>query len=104
MTPHGARVVLVALAATAVTVGCGGPPAPARTVSLRMRGGPPEATVTIDDIFVGRLDLVAARGVALPPGPHRITVEAAGFFPSDRVVEAKDAPVRVDVALVPIPD
>ncbi len=85
-------------------VACGAPPA--RTVSLRMEGAPPDARVTIDDLYVGTLDVVSARGVALPPGSHRVTVEAPGYFPWDRLVEARrDAgPVRLAVQLVAIPD
>jgi hypothetical protein len=73
-----------------------------------MKGGPPQATVTVDDQIVGSLELVAARGVALPPGVHRISVEAPGYLPWDKLVEAKGTPVgtplRLDVELVPIPD
>ncbi len=83
---------------------CGHAGANARSVSLRMRGGPPRATVTIDDTLVGPLDVVAARGVALTPGKHRISVEAEGYIPWDRIVEATDAPVKLDVRLEPIPD
>jgi hypothetical protein len=81
-----------------------GPRAQPRTVSLRVAGGPPQATVTVDDQIVGSLEIVAARGVALPPGPHRISVEAPGFLPWDKIVEAKDAPVKLEVRLEPIPD
>jgi hypothetical protein len=81
-----------------------GPAARARAVSLRMAGGPPEATVTIDDVIVGRLDVVHARGVALSPGKHRISVEAEGYLPWDRIVEATDAPVRLDITLAKVPD
>src|SRR5262249_8797816 len=97
-------VAAVALASSAL-VACG----PARqppTISMRMVGSPPNASVTIDDIFVGRLDLVSAHGVALPPGSHRISVEAPGYLPWDKIVEAKDpaSPVRLEVRLVPMPD
>jgi hypothetical protein len=74
------------------------------TVSMRMQGTPPDATVTVDDQYVGPLAVVAARGVALPVGTHRISVEAQGYFPWDRIVEAKDKPVTLAVALVAIPD
>lgn len=95
-----------ALAALAVFAAACGPAKEPRTISLRMAGSPPNASVTIDDQFVGSLDVVAARGVALPPGQHRITVEAAGFFPFDTIVEAKESsgPVRVEAKLTPIPD
>ncbi|MDB4936210.1 MAG: hypothetical protein JWP87_3182 [Labilithrix sp.] len=93
--------VLVALALAA----CGPPGAP-KTVSMRMAGGPANASVTVDDIFVGTLDVVSKRGVALPPGTHRISVEAPGHLPWDKIVEARegDAAVRLDVKLVPVPD
>jgi hypothetical protein len=79
---------------------------PARTVSLRLRTerAYAEATVTIDYQQVGPLGYVAARGVALPPGRHRITVEKAGFFPWDTTVEATEQPIFLNVVLVPIPD
>ena len=83
-----------------------GPAREPKTVSLRMVGSPPNASVTVDDQFVGSLAIVQARGVALPPGQHRVSVEAAGFFPFDQIVEAKegDAPMRLDVKLTPVPD
>jgi len=83
-----------------------GPAREPRTVSLRLRGGPPNASVTIDDVFVGTLDFVAARGVGLPVGTHRLSVEAPGHLPLDRVVEAKEGslPIALDVTLRPIPD
>jgi hypothetical protein len=37
-------------------------------------------------------------------GSHRISVEAEGYFPWDRIVEAKDKPVTLAVTLVAIPD
>lgn len=76
------------------------------TTSLRMRGTPPDARVTVDDQHLGALAFVARRGVALPPGRHRISVEKPGYFPYDRVVEVDegDPPVQLDVKLEPIPD
>lgn len=77
------------------------------TTSLRMGGGgPPDATVTIDERYLGSLAIVRRRGVALPPGRHRITVERSGFFPYDQIVEVKegDQPLTVDVAMQQIPD
>jgi hypothetical protein len=71
-----------------------------------MRGTPPDASVIIDEESVGPLAFVAARGVALPPGVHRVTVQAAGYFPFDRQVEAKPGspPIRLEVTLTPVPD
>jgi hypothetical protein len=82
------------------------PAASPSTVSLRLRGTPPDATVVIDERTVGPLDFVAAHGVAMPPGSHRITVQARGYFSWDREVRAAAgaAPIRLDVALVPVPE
>ncbi len=79
------------------------------TVSLRMQGTqgtPGDARVIIDEENVGALDFIALHGVALPPGVHHVTVKARGYFPWDREVEAHlgDAPIRLEVALTPVPD
>jgi len=77
---------------------------PPATVSLRVQGNVPDAQVTIDDIPIGALAFVAAHGVALPPGRHHVTVEKAGYFPWDAVLEAQDDPIYLQIKLVPIPD
>jgi hypothetical protein len=79
---------------------------PPKTTSLRVAGAPLDASVTIDDKYIGAFAYVAKKGVALPPGKHRITVEKAGFFPWDQLVEAHegDPPIKLDVTLVQIPD
>jgi hypothetical protein len=72
---------------------------------MRMSGQPTDASVTIDDVLVGTLGLVQQRGVGLPEGAHRVTVEAAGYFPWDRMVEARAGqPLRLDVTLIRIPE
>lgn len=94
----------LAAAGLIATSGC--EPPPVKTVSLRMQGTPPDALVTIDDQNVGALLVVQKRGVAMPPGRHRITVERRGYFPWDRLVEVHDgdAPIHLDVVLTAIPD
>lgn len=76
------------------------------TVSLRMRGGPPDATVVVDDEPLGSLEFVAAHGVALPPGVHHVTVKAPGYFPWDHEVDAKPGSpvIALEVALTRVPD
>ncbi len=71
-----------------------------------MQGTPGDALVIIDEEAVGALYFIALRGVALPPGVHHVSVKARGYFPWDREVEAHlgDAPIRLDVALTPVPD
>jgi hypothetical protein len=94
--------VLLAL----LLVSCAPPPLPPATASLRMRGSPPDANVTIDDEPIGTLSYVQQRGVALPKGQHRVTVEAPGHFPYDKLVDAKEGGQRIDldVRLQKIPD
>ena len=87
------------LACENVVVGTG-----AQSVPLRFRGTPPDASVTIDDVRVGSLAVVAARGVRVLPGKHRVSVEAPGFLPMDQLVDAKDGLLVLDIALVPVPD
>lgn len=99
-----ALVILSALSAPVITSGCV-PPEPA-TVSMRMKGNVRDASVTIDDQYIGKLAFVAQRGVALPPGRHRISVEKTGYFPWDTIVEVKegDPPVHLQADLQRIPD
>ena len=96
-----AGLLLGLVACSNVIVGTEGRP---QTVPVRLRGTPPDATVTIDDQRVGSLELVASRGMRVAPGRHRLTVEAPGFLPFDTIVEAKDIVVQVEVKLVPVPD
>ena len=82
--------------------------AAAPTTSLRLAAPsvPKGAKVTIDDQVLGSLDFVIKRGVALPPGKHRITIEAPGYLPWDAEVDVSDKGglVNLDVRLIPIPD
>ncbi len=86
----------------ALTVGC---LRAAVTLTLTPAAGTPsDAKVTIDEQFVGLLGFVAARGVRLPEGEHRITVEREGYFPYDRVVVSDREPLRLNVQLQRLPD
>jgi len=96
--------VVLALA-TGVLAGCG--PAAIQTVSLKMSRQdktPRDASVTIDEEYIGPLGWVAARGVRLPAGTHRISVEKDGYFPYDVAVVAGKDTIHLNVTLVPIPD
>ena len=99
--------VNAALVSWLLGTACAPPQSPAQpTISLRIHGTPASATVIIDEEALGTLDFVGAHGVALPPGVHHITVKATGYFPSDSEVDARPGspPVRLEVALTPVPD
>jgi hypothetical protein len=70
----------------------------------RSKGTPRDASVYIDEQFVGFLGVVSARGVRLPEGEHRITVEKVGYFPWDRLVVSERKPIALSVDLRKIPD
>lgn len=74
-----------------------------KTTSLRLRGTPDQASVVLDDQFLGNLAFVASHGVALPRGKHRLTVEAQGYFPFDREITGDEGPVSLEVQLRAIP-
>jgi len=82
---HGLAVAMLTAVAT-LTEGCGAEAPKPVTVSVRIEGSPSEASVSIDDVTVGRLDVVSARGLGLLPGPHRLSVVAEGYFPSDQQI------------------
>jgi hypothetical protein len=94
----------LALLACSVSSSACSPAMPSHTV-LRVQGNVRDASVTIDDVYVGALAFVAARGVGLPLGRHRITVERAGYFPVDLIVEAKEGePLKLSIDMTKIPD
>lgn len=81
--------------------------ATARAYSLHVKRNPNtpgNASVIIDEQYVGPLSYVAARGVRLKHGQHRVTVEKDGYFPYDQLVEADRGTVEIEVELTPIPD
>ena len=93
-------IVTLAIAACRPNVG-------RAAVSLRVNRAPRtprDAGVWIDEEFIGPLTYVAAYGVRLPVGQHRITVQKSGYFPWDRLVVADREPITLDVVLEPIPD
>ncbi|MBN1607970.1 MAG: PEGA domain-containing protein [Polyangiaceae bacterium] len=68
------------------------------------QGTPSDASVYIDEQYIGPLYYVAARGVRMPIGEHRITVTREGYFDWDTIVVADRDPIALNVALVPVPD
>jgi hypothetical protein len=65
---------------------------------------PGNASVIIDEEYVGPLAYVATRGIRVAAGEHRVTIEKDGYFPYDELVEAEHGTIKLDVELVPIPD
>jgi hypothetical protein len=104
LTIGGTVAFLVAIALT-LFCGCAGDVKAA--VSLKVARSPEtprDASVIIDEQYIGPLGYVAAHGVRLPVGEHRISVEKNGYFPFDRLVKADREDVRLDVKLEPVPD
>jgi hypothetical protein len=97
------RALLCALVAT-VLLACGPQVRPAVTLTLERDHSPADAMVYIDEELVGPLSYVAARGVRLPEGEHRITVTRQGYFPWDRQVVSDREPILLQVQLQKIPD
>jgi hypothetical protein len=99
-----AALSLLSVIALSALTGCDNV-RPAVTLTLvKAKEAPRDASVSIDEEYIGPLGIVAARGVRLPLGEHRITVEKDGYFPWDRLVVADREPIQLDVVLVPIPD
>ena len=98
-----ALLALLALLAPAASVGCAPDYLPPRS-SVRLKGAPPDATVTIDDQPIAPLGVLIKRGLSLPPGRHRVTVEREGYFPWDRAVESNGDLILLEVQLVKIPE
>ncbi len=70
----------------------------------RSEKSPKSALVYIDEQYIGTLAMVERRGVRLPEGEHRVTVEKAGYFPFDALVVSDREPIRLRVELIRVPD
>jgi len=103
MTLPARLLVAFMLSATA----CGAQQHGGAAVTLKLQRSPEtpkNASVSIDENYIGPLAFVGASGVRLPLGKHRITVEKDGYFPFDQLVEADRDDIRLEVKLEPIPD
>lgn len=101
----GGTLAFVAAIALALVTGCGPAVTPAVTLRVvREPSTPRDASVTIDEQYIGPLGYVSAHGVRLPEGEHRVSVTKAGYFPWDHLVTAGRDPIKLEVALEPIPD
>lgn len=67
-------------------------------------GTPKEALVYIDGYYIGTLAAVEARGVRVPEGEHRLTVEKTGYFPYDTTIVSGFDPIRLKISLLKLPD
>jgi hypothetical protein len=101
---RGAALGGILLWALAGVAGCQAPRTAVRLSVERAAASPRDASVYIDEQFVGFLGVVAARGVRLPEGEHRITVEKVGYFPWDQLVVSDRKPIQLKVELRKIPD
>ena len=102
-----ALALALALGAPIMQLGACGPAVGRPTVSMKLVRSPRtpgDASVIIDEEYIGPLSYVAARGVRVLVGQHRITVEKEGYFPWDRLVEADRKPIVLKVKLVKVPD
>ena len=99
-----ARAWLVAALLVAGLAACQMQRAAVRLSVTRAADTPRDASVYIDEQFVGFLGVVAARGVRLPEGEHRISVEKVGYFPWDQLVVSDRTPIALTVSLRRIPD
>ena len=71
---------------------------------MYVHGNTPDALVTINDRYVGKVGELSRRGIALPPGEYRVTIEQPGYFPHDELVAVDEEPVELKVELTPVPD
>jgi hypothetical protein len=106
--PFRRRLRLIAsTCACAITglllLGCGLRPAFSVKIAVADKT-PRDASVFIDEEFIGMLGYVAAHGVRMPEGEHRLTVERDGYFPFDRILKSDGEPIVLQVQMTPLPD
>lgn len=101
----GMRLLVTGLLlfATVAAPACG-PPATYAVHFKRAPKTPGNASVIVDEQYIGPLSYVAAHGIRVEAGEHRISIEKDGYFPYDQRVEAEGGTLQLDVELTPIPD
>lgn len=83
---------------------CGGVQRPKPAVAeLRTLVEPATARVQVDEQFVGAARVLAQRPARLKPGPHRLTIEAPGYFPHDMELDLRPGVTKVELKLRPVP-
>lgn len=65
---------------------------------------PGEALVYIDGQYIGTLRAVSVRGLRIPEGEHRVSVEKNGYLPYDTLVVSDLKPIFLRVELLKLPD
>lgn len=104
-SPRYLRRSAACLACAVLLFACGPTLRPAVDLKLRSTAHTPaDASVVIDEEYIGPLGYVAAHGVRLPQGEHRVSVTKSGYFPWDQLVVSDREPIFLDVELTPIPD
>ena len=95
-------ISLAAVFALWGSAGCRATPQPT-PAGLRILADPPDARVYIDDRFVASAQLLSRRAHTLPPGAHRVTVSAPGYFPHDLQTDLPAGLSTLKIKLRPIP-
>jgi hypothetical protein len=92
------------LALSAALLACGGAhKAKGKPAELRAVVEPSTAIVQVDEKFVGSARVLDKRPASLPPGRHRVTVEAPGYFPHDVEVDLVPGVTTLNLKLRAIP-
>ena len=65
---------------------------------------PPSALVYINGNYIGSLAAVVARGVRVPEGKHRLSVEKSGYFPYDTIIVSDLDAIDLRIDLLPLPE
>lgn len=99
----GMKLLFATVALALGAVACGPPPTYAVHFK-RQSKTPGSASVIVDEQYIGPLSYVAAHGIRVEAGEHRISIEKEGYFPYDMLVDAETGTIQLDVELTPIPD
>jgi hypothetical protein len=76
-------------------------------VSMKVKrtdSAPKDALVYVDEEFIGTLAFVAERGVRVPEGEHRLSVEKNGYYPFDQIIVSDREPIFVEVTMLKLPE
>jgi len=97
-------VVRLALASLLLFASCGVQNVREPPARLQVIAEPENARVYVDERYMATARVLERRPQQLRTGPHRVTIEAPGFFPHDVEVDLPSGTTTIRISLRAVPE
>lgn len=97
------RLIFIASLLPVACVACVSAVPDTQQALLRVSAVPENASVYVNDVFVGSARVLAIKPRAMQPGVKYLTIMAPGYFPHDLRLDLPSGTTSVNIKLRPIP-